>query len=77
MLRLGCTLPNLAIICLHKFTNSKFYPFCECDKDLCAKIREYMTGRPSIVFTQRAVVDESFIKNSSNICKSIVGVASS
>ena len=34
MLKLGCTLPNLANICLHKSTDSKFYPFTESDKDL-------------------------------------------
>ena len=55
MLKLGCTLPNLANICLHKSTNYKFYPFCESDKDLCKKIREDMTGGPSIVFTRKAV----------------------
>ena len=37
MLKLACTLPNLANICLHKSTNYKFYPFCESDKDLCEK----------------------------------------
>ena len=37
MLKLGCTLPNLANIWLHKSTNYKFYPFCESDKDLCEK----------------------------------------
>ena len=37
MLKLGCTLPNLANICLHKSTNYKFYTFCESDKDLCEK----------------------------------------
>ena len=67
MLKLGCTLPNLANICLHKSTNYKFYPFCESDKDLCEKIREDMTGGPSIVFTRKAVVDETFIRDSSNI----------
>ena len=65
-LKLGCNLPNLANICLHKSTNYKFYPFCESDKDLCEKFREDMTGGPSIVFTRKAVVDEKFIKNSSN-----------
>ena len=34
MLKLGCTLPNLANICLHKSTDAKFYPFTEGDKDL-------------------------------------------
>ena len=37
MLKLGCTLPNLANICLHKSTDSKFYPFTESDKDLLEK----------------------------------------
>ena len=58
MLKLGCTLPSLANICLHKSTNYKFYPFCESDKDLCDKIRENMTSGPSIVRTRKAVVDE-------------------
>ena len=34
MLKLGCTLPNLANICLRKSTDAKFYPFTEGDKDL-------------------------------------------
>ena len=38
LLRLGCTLPNLANICLHKSTNAKLYPFTETDKDLLQKI---------------------------------------
>ena len=54
--------------------NEKFYPFCEKGKDLCQKIREDMTGGPSIVFTRKAVVDKTFIRDSSNICKSIVGI---
>ena len=37
MLKLGCTSPNLANICLHKSTDSKFYPFTEIDKDLLEK----------------------------------------
>ena len=77
MLKLGCTLPNLANICLHKSTNSKFYPFVETDKDLHDKIREDMTGGPSIVFTRKAIVDETYIRNTENICKSIVGIDAS
>ena len=77
MLKLGCTLPNLANICLHKSTDSKFYPFTESDKDLLEKIREDMVGGPSIVFTRKAVVDEIFIRKSSNLCKSIVGIDAS
>ena len=36
-----------------------------------------MTGGPSIVFTRKAVVDKAFIRDSSNICKSIVGIDAS
>ena len=37
MLKLGCFLPNLANICLHKSTDVKFYPFTEGDKDFFGK----------------------------------------
>ena len=77
MLKLGCTLPNLAYICLHKSTDSKFYPFTESDKDLLEKIREDMVGGLSIVFTRKAVVDETFIRKTSNLCKSVVVIDAS
>ena len=66
MLKLVCNLPNLANICLHKSTDAKFYPFMEGDKDLLEKIRE-VVGGPSIVFTRKAVVDETCIRKSANI----------
>ena len=72
MLKLGCTLPNLANICLHKPTKAKFYPFTENDKDLLEMIQDYMFGGPSIVFTRKAVVNETLIQDSANVCKSIV-----
>ena len=74
MLQLGCTLPNLANICLNISINEKFCTFCKSDKDLCEKIREVITGGPSIVFKQKAVVVKTFIRNSSNICKAIVEI---
>ena len=77
MLKLGCTLPNLANICLHKSTGATFYPLSETDKDLLQKIREDMVGGPSIVFKRKAVVDEIFIRNSRNICRYIVGIEAS
>ena len=77
MLRLGCTLPNLANICLHKPTDAKFYRFTEGDKDFLEKIREDVVGGPSIVFTPKAVVNEIFIRKSTNLCKSIVGIDAS
>ena len=77
MSKLDCTLLNLTNICLHKTTDSKFYPFTESDKDLLEKIREDMVGGPSIVFRRKAVVDETFIRKSTNLCKSIVGIDAS
>ena len=74
MLKLGCTLPNLANICLHKSNNEKIFPFCKIDRDLRQKIRGDMTDGPSIVFSRKAVVDKIFIRDSSKICKSIVWI---
>ena len=33
-----------------------------------------MTGGPSIVFTRKAVVDQTYIRNLSNVSKKIVGI---
>ena len=77
MLKLGCTVPNLANICLHKSTRAKFYPFTETDKDLLQKIRDDVVGGPSIVFTRKAMVDDIFIPNSRIICKPFVGIDAS
>ena len=77
MLKLGCAFPNLVNICLHKSTSAKFYPFTETDKVFLQKIREDMVGGPSIVFTRKAVVDETFIRKSGIFCKSIVGIDAS
>ena len=63
MLKLGFALLNLANICLHKPTSAKFYPTTENDRDLLQKIREDKVGGPSIVFTRRAVVDETFVRS--------------
>ena len=57
MLKLGCTLPNLPNVCLHKSTSAKFYPFTETDKDLLQKVRKDMAGGPSIVFKRKTLVD--------------------
>ena len=46
-------------------------------KKFSEKIREGMTSGPSIVFTRKAVVDETFIRSSSNACKSIVRIDAS
>ena len=73
-LKLGCTLPNLANVRLQKSTDAKFYPFTEGDKYLLEKIREDVVVVPFIVFKFNAIVDETFIRKSTNICKSIFGI---
>ena len=73
MLKLQCTLPNQANICLHKSTDANFFPFTEGEKDRLKKNREVVVGGPSIVFTRKAVVHETFNRKSAIICKSIVG----
>ena len=40
LLKLGCKLPNLATICLHKSADYKFYPFFSSDSDLLEQIRK-------------------------------------
>ena len=77
MLKLECTLPNLANICLHKTTDSKFYPSTQSDKDLLEKLREDMVDGPSIVYTTKALEDETFTRKSSNLCQSIVVIDAS
>ena len=77
MLKLGCTLPNLANICLDTSTDAKFYPITEGDKNFLEKIREDVVLGPSIVFTRKAVVDETFVRKSRKLCKSIVGINAS
>ena len=41
------------------------------------EIREEVVGGPSIVFTRRPVVDETFTCKSQNVCKSFVGIDAS
>ena len=74
LLKPGFTLRNMANICLDKSSDAKFLPFREGDKDILEKNRENVVGGPSIVFARKAFVDETFIRESTNICKSIVGI---
>ena len=77
MLKLGYTLPNLANRFLHSSTDAAFFLFCEKDKDYDDYIRKWLTGGPSILFTRCAKVGETEIRESENVCKSIVGIDAS
>ena len=74
MLKLGCTLSNLANVCLHKSTDAKFYPFTEGDEDLLKKIEGDVVCGLSSVFTRKIVPNETFNRKSTNVCKSFVGI---
>ena len=74
MLKLDCTLPNLANSCLHKSTDFKSYPFFSNANELLEKIREVMTGGPSIDFKRKSVAIETFVRKSDNQCKPIVAI---
>ena len=73
VLYFGCTLPNLAIICLHKSNDAKFDSFSEEDNDLVEEFREDDIGGPSFVFTRKAIADETFIRKPTNFCKFFAG----
>ena len=72
MLKLGFIPPNLAKIGLHKATTARFNTFTERDRDLLEKIHEDMVGGPSVVFKKETVLDETFHRDSTNWCKSVV-----
>ena len=47
MLKLGCTLPFLATICLHKSTTAKFYTFVEGEKIYWRKfVKTWLVDHP-------------------------------
>ena len=77
MLKLGCTLPNLTYVWLHKSTDVKFYPFAERGKNILEEIIEDVVDGPTIVFTSKEVVNETFLRKSKNICNSLVGIGAS
>ena len=72
MLKLGCTLANLANNCLHNSTDTKLYPITDADKNMLERNREDVVGGISIIFTRKAVVDETFSHKFTNACKSFV-----
>ena len=61
ILKLVFTLPKLANICLYKTVDAKLSSFKWGDGDFLEYIREVVDG-PSIVFTQKAFVDETFFE---------------
>ena len=74
MLKLACTLHNLAKVCLPRFPSAKIQHFIGSNKDLPEKYRKEMVGRSSMVLTRKTVVDETLVCMFSDVCISIVGM---
>ena len=76
MLKIGFILPTANRI-LHLSTSLKFFPFNQEDKSFEDYVREWLTGGPSIIFSSFAKVGGSRTKESSKMCKTIVGIDAS
>ena len=74
VMKLGCRLPNLASIALHKSTDTTFFQSIEADKDLLENILEDVNVGTSIIFARQSVADETFKWRSANICKPNAGI---
>ena len=62
------------------YTNLPMQNFIHSQREIKTywkKVREDVVGGPSIVFTRKSVVDETFVQKSTNMRKSIVGIDSS
>ena len=68
MLKFACTLPNLANKCPHKLQRATY---------LLENIREGLVGGPPFAFTRKTFVDETFVRNSADLCKNFVGIDAS
>ena len=61
MLKLGCTLPNLASIFYTSQKTTNFFSLARADKELHDKIRKDKTCGPSIVSIRKPVVLQTLI----------------
>ena len=66
VLKLGCALPNLPKVCLHRATTNYWR---ELVKTWLVVHLLYLHGK--------AVVNDTFVRDSTNLCKSIVGIGAS
>ena len=77
MLKLGCMLPIMTKKYLHNSSSAKNYPCTKIDRDFLLKVLEDNFWGLWIVFTRKAVVGETHICKSTNICISILGLIAS
>ena len=73
MLKLRCTSPNLAKFFLHRSTTPTFAASQRMTK-IIRKIREEEVTEQIMLSKKITVVDETFDRDSTNWCKTIVGI---
>ena len=74
MIKPGCTLRDLANICVDNSTDTKFYPSTSGAKDFSEKLHESIVGGTCIVFARKAVNNELFNWKSTKLCKPFLGI---
>ena len=62
-LKPGCTIANLANLCLLKYTDTKLNQSMESEKDLLDKMQKDIVGGPLFVFTRKTAVDETLFES--------------
>ena len=77
MVKLAYTKPKLANGRLDSSPGAEFHQPLESDKDSLSKVHEDLVEGPPIVFTSKAVVDDTHIRKPTNVCESIVGIDAS
>ena len=77
MVKLAYTKPKLAKGRLDGAPGAEFHQLLESDKDSLSKVHEDIVEGPPIVFTRKAVVDDTHIRKPTNVCESIVGIDAS
>ena len=77
ILKLECTLPNMANVGLHGCTKAKFYPLTKNDNDLPPKVQEDVVGGPSVVCTCKTLVPKINIHKSTEVYDSFTGIDAS
>ena len=71
---MGCTLPNLTNICLHKSNHKKFYLFVEADKDLRVPLLSLLEKRlwiKHIFETQKTFANQTPVNFAPSQCVNV------
>ena len=73
-LKLGCTLPNRANICLHKSTDANFYPMTEGYKDFLEKIEKMFLVVHQSFLHEKLLLMKLFFENQQNFASLLLGL---